>query len=57
MSIAGGIIDVHQLDAGPIPEGTEDKAADAAKAVDADFHGRERWSAGRRPNHRSIKVD
>ena len=57
VSISCGIIDVHQLDAGPTPKGTEDKAADATKAVDANFHGRERWSVGRQPKHRSITVD
>jgi hypothetical protein len=57
VSIACGVIDVYEFDAGPTPKGTEDKASDATKAVDADFHGRERWSAGRRTNNRSIKVD
>jgi hypothetical protein len=38
-SITRRIIDVNDLDAGPAPEGTEHKAADAPKTVDAEFHG------------------
>ena len=37
--VAAGIVDVHQLNAGAAPQGPEDQAADAAKAIDADFHG------------------
>jgi hypothetical protein len=36
--ITSRVVDMHQLDAGATPEGTEHQAADAAKAVDADFH-------------------
>jgi hypothetical protein len=38
--ITAGIIDMHQLDAGSPPEGPKHQPADAAEAVDADFHGR-----------------
>ena len=55
--ITGRIIDVDQFNAGPPPEGTEDEAADAPEAVDADFHGMGSESAGRRRNHRSTRVD
>ena len=36
--IASGIIDVHQFDARPAPEGPEDQATNPPKAVDADAH-------------------
>jgi hypothetical protein len=47
---------VDQLDPGSPPQGTEDQAADASEAVDADFHGRGSGSAILR-NHRSTTVD
>ena len=37
--VAAGVVDVDQLNAGAAPQGPEDQAADAAKAIDADFHG------------------
>jgi hypothetical protein len=33
------IVDMNDLDAGSSPEGTEHKAANAPKTVDAEFHG------------------
>jgi hypothetical protein len=61
MSGGGGIsrrvIDVHQLNARASPEGTEDKAADATKAVDANVHGGGSKSASRQRHHRSTMVD
>jgi hypothetical protein len=36
--IASGIVHVHQLNAGAAPEGPEHQAANAAEAVDSDFH-------------------
>jgi hypothetical protein len=46
--IARRIVDVHQLDAGATPQGAEHQPADAAEAIDADFHGQGSGGAGRR---------
>ena len=40
LSVTGVVVDMHQLNARVAPEGTEHQAADAAEAIDADFHGR-----------------
>jgi hypothetical protein len=39
VSVAAGVVDLDQLNAGAAPQGPEDHAADAAKAIDADLHG------------------
>ena len=49
VGIPGRIVDMHQFDAGSPPQGTEDEAADAPEAVDADFHGTGSGSAGLQP--------
>ncbi len=41
LSITAAIVDVDKLNAGTAPQGPKHQAADAAKAVDADFHGAE----------------
>ena len=41
LSITAAVVDVNQLNAGTAPQGPKHQAADAAKAVDADFHGSE----------------
>ncbi len=38
VGVAAGVVDVHQLDAGPAPEGAEHQPTNAAEAVDADAH-------------------
>ena len=37
--VAAGVVDVDQLNAGAAPQGPEHQPTDAAKAIDADFHG------------------
>ena len=37
--IAAAVVDMHQLDARPAPEGPEHQAANAAEAIDANFQG------------------
>ena len=37
-SIASGIIEMHQFDAGPAPEGSEHQATNPSKAIDANPH-------------------
>jgi len=38
VGIAATVVDVHDLDAGAAPQGPKQQPADAAKAVDAEFH-------------------
>jgi len=52
--IATVVVDVHQLNAWPAPQGPEHQAANAAEAVDADFHGA---ALGAGPNLPSSGVD
>jgi hypothetical protein len=39
LSVAGAVVDMHELNARATPQGPKNQAADATKTVDADFHG------------------
>jgi hypothetical protein len=38
LGVAGGVVDVDDLEARLTPKGPEDQAADAPETVDAEFH-------------------